>query len=67
VVRTDAECELKESEPCVDCMHVIKELNIKRIIHSTKEDYSIIHTPSTYIATHRTEGRRFIDNKTCRV
>ena len=62
-MRTDAESELKESAPCIDCMRIIKELGIKRVVHSTKEGYTIINTPSTYIATHRTEGRRFIEKQ----
>ena len=61
MVRTDAESELKESAPCVDCMKVIKTLGIKRVVHTTKEGINIIQTPATHTATHRTEGRRFID------
>ena len=63
MVRTDAESELKESAPCIDCMKVIKTLGIKRVVHTTKDGFNIIQTPATHIATHRTEGRRFIDKE----
>ena len=44
-------------------MKVIKHLGIKRVVHTTKEGVNIIQTPATHIATHRTEGRRFIEKK----
>ena len=67
VVRTDSECVLKESAPCMDCMQVIKTMGIKRVVHTTTDGYTIIKTPATHISTYRSEGRRFIDKCAARV
>ncbi len=41
------------------CMNTIRELNIKRIIHSTVNGGFAIKTPPDYISTHITMGQRF--------
>lgn len=54
---------LKESAPCIDCMRVLKELNIKKIIYTTNTDLTMISKPTHHVSTHETLARRLI-NKT---
>ena len=61
-MRTDIKHRLKESAPCVDCMRVLRELNIKKIIYTTNNDLTMISKPSQHVATHETLARRLIKN-----
>ena len=54
VVRIDKENSLKISTPCTDCMHVIKDLQIKKIIHSDNNAKLEIIMPENYKSTHYT-------------
>ena len=63
VVRTDANGELRESTPCVDCMNVIKSLNIKKVIHSGNEGKICIKCPDNYVSTHQTMGRVVLNRR----
>jgi len=61
-VRIDRSCSLKDSAPCIDCMKVIKALNIKRIIFSTDSGGFMMVKPSEFVTTHISQGRRLLDN-----
>ena len=59
VVRTDNEGNYRNSAPCLNCYNIIAKLNIKKIIYSTDNDFTICKT-SEYHTTHISHGNRFI-------
>lgn len=60
-MRIDRSNSLKDSAPCVDCIKIIKALNVKKIIYSTdKGDFKIVK-PSEYVTSHMSQGRRLLD------
>lgn len=62
VVRIDRSNSFKDSAPCVDCIKVIRALNIKKIVYSTDNgDFKVVK-PNDYITTHMSQGRRLLDN-----
>ena len=54
VVRRDALCNYRESAPCIDCMRVLKHLNVKKIIDTCKDGRIAIRTPESYTPRHQT-------------
>lgn len=62
MVRIDRSNQLKDSAPCVDCIKIIKALNIKKIIYSTDSGGFEIVKPHDYVTTHMSQGRRLLDN-----
>ena len=63
IVRTNSQGELQESMPCINCMNVIKDLNIKRIVHSTSDGNICIRRPPDYKSDHITMGQKVYDKK----
>ena len=63
IVRTDSQGGLQESMPCVNCMNVIRDLNIKRVVHSTANGNICIRRPPDYESDHITMGQRVYDKK----
>ncbi len=57
-MRTDGKGNLQESTPCIKCMNVIKDLNIKRVIHSIDGGNICIKNPPDYSSEHITMGQR---------
>jgi len=48
----------------MDCMRVLKLLNVKRIVHTTDGGYNIIDSPASHaITTHASAGRRYINTR----
>ena len=62
-MRTDGKGNLQESTPCVKCMNVIKDLNIKRVVNSTNEGKFCIKKPPDYSSNHVTMGQRAYETK----
>ena len=63
IVRTDSQGGLQESMPCVNCMNVIRDLNIKRLVHSTADGEICNKRPPDYKSDHITMGQRVYDKK----
>jgi deoxycytidylate deaminase len=59
IVRTDNEGNYKNSAPCLNCFTVITELNIKKIIFSTEDNFQICK-PTDYHTTHVSSGNRYM-------
>jgi deoxycytidylate deaminase len=59
-VRTNSEGKYRNSAPCQHCFNVINELNIKKIVFSTDDNFEI-HKPSEYTTTHISHGNRFLN------
>ena len=64
VVRTDMSHNYRGSGPCINCLEVLKDLRIKRIVYSkqdgTFESVSLLN----YNTTHVTHGNRFLKRST---
>ena len=63
VVRCNSNGTYRDSAPCQDCMVVIKNLNIKKIIYSCNNNNFKICKPTDYIPMHCSQGRNYL-NKT---
>ena len=63
IVRTDSQGGLQESMPCISCMNVIRDLNIKRVVHSTANGNICIRKPPDYESDHITMGQKVYDKK----
>ena len=59
-VREDAFGNLQDSAPCTDCLRVIKELNIKKIVFSCKNNEVHICKPCEYETQHVSQGNRHL-------
>jgi len=53
---------LRESGPCIDCLTIIRELGIKRIVYSSGHNEISAINPKYYARQHSTLGRRFLDD-----
>ena len=62
-MRTDGKGNLQESTPCIRCMNVIKDLNIKRVIHSIDGGNICIKNPPDYSSEHITMGQEHMKLK----
>ena len=62
IVRIDKEDELRESGPCIDCLSIIIELGIKRIVYSSGANKISAINPKYYKTEHYTLGRRFLND-----
>jgi hypothetical protein len=62
IVRIDKSDELRESGPCIDCLSIITELGIKRIVYSSGHNEISAINPKYYTTRHHTLGRRFLDD-----
>jgi len=61
IVRIDREGNYRNSAPCVDCLNIIMQLNIKKIIFSTEDDFQI-YKASEFNTTHQSNGNRFLES-----
>ena len=50
-----------DSAPCVDCLKMIKKLNVKKMVFNMNEEYYVTN-PKNYYSTHKTMGRQRLDN-----
>ena len=48
---------------CVNCMNVIKDLNIKKVVHSTADGNVCTKRPPDYQSDHVTMGQRVYKKK----
>ena len=63
VVRCDKNNNLQESAPCQSCVNTITNLNIKRVVFSSKDDTFVSTTPSLLQINHISAGNKYIKNK----
>ena len=50
-----------DSAPCVDCLKMIKKLNVKKMVFNMNKEYYVTN-PKNYYSTHKTMGRQRLDN-----
>ena len=62
-VREDAQGNFQDSSPCTDCLRVIKQLNIKKMVFSSKNNEVEIHKPNNYNTNHISHGNRHLLQK----
>jgi len=62
-VRIDKSGDLRESGPCADCLSIIKELGIKRLVYSSGHNEISACHPDDYTVTHETLGRRYLNEE----
>ena len=63
-MRTNNDGQYKNSAPCQNCFNIISELNIKKIIFSTENDFQI-SKPSEFSTNHISHGNRVLKKGTC--
>ena len=63
-MRCNGNDELQDSAPCNNCLSTINELNIKRIVFSSKNNEFVSTDPKTLEINHTTTGNKFIKHKT---
>lgn len=60
VVRCDSNDKLQDSAPCENCLNIIIDLNIKRIVFSSKDNTFISESPKNIKLIHESAGNKFI-------
>lgn len=63
VVRCDNKNNLQDSAPCHNCLNTIIDLNIKRIVFSSKDNTFISENPKNIILNHESAGNKFINKE----
>ena len=61
IVRTDTDGNYRNSAPCINCFKMISDLNIKKIIFSTDNDFESYKT-SEFTTKHISHGNRYLGN-----
>ena len=61
-MRCDSNNKLQDSAPCENCLELIINLNIKRIVFSSKNNTFISAIPSELTIKHISAGNKFIKN-----
>lgn len=64
VVRCNNSGALTESAPCVNCLSMMKFLDIKRVVYSTDNNEFISCKPCEIEITHVSAGTKFLEKKT---
>ena len=49
-----------DSAPCMDCLKMIKQLNVKKMVFNLNENYYVTN-PKNYYSEHKTMGRQRLD------
>jgi deoxycytidylate deaminase len=60
VVRCDNKENLQDSAPCQNCLETIIDLNIKRIVFSSKDNTFISASPKNLEIHHISAGNKFL-------
>ena len=60
VVRCDNKENLQDSAPCKNCLETIIDLNIKRIVFSSKDNTFISATPQSLEIEHISAGTKYL-------
>lgn len=62
VVRCDSKDKLQDSAPCKNCLNTLINLNIKRIVFSSKDNTFISDTPKNLDIkiNHTSAGNKFL-------
>ena len=63
MVRVNNKGEIKDSAPCVDCTHKMKEFNIKKIIYSNNDGDFTTCKVCDYETDHVANGRKHLSNR----
>ena len=63
VVRCDTNENLQDSAPCESCLKTIIDLDIKRIVYSSKNDTFISGNPNDIKINHISAGAKFLNKE----
>jgi len=63
VVRCDTNENLQDSAPCESCLKTIIDLDIKRIVYSSKNDTFISGNPKDIKINHVSAGAKFLNKE----
>ena len=63
VVRCDNKNNLQDSAPCQNCLNTIIDLNIKRIVFSSKDNTFVSENPKNITLNHESAGNKFINKE----
>jgi deoxycytidylate deaminase len=63
VVRCDKNSKLQDSAPCESCLTTIIELNIKRIVFSSKNGEFISENPKKLEICHVSAGNKYLQKR----
>ena len=63
VVRCDTNEKLQDSAPCERCLKTILDLDIKRIVYSSKNDTFITGNPKDIKINHISAGAKFLNKE----
>ena len=63
VVRCDNKNNLQDSAPCQNCLNIIIDLNIKRIVFSSKDNTFVSENPKNITLNHESAGNKFINKE----
>mgnify|MGYP003648361186 FL=1 len=61
IARTGSNGEFRDSGPCINCLNMIKSLNLKKIVYSCNDNTVVVCKPSEYIPVHYTFGSKHIE------
>ena len=62
-MRCDNKENLQDSAPCKECLTTIIELNIKRIVFSSKDNTFISANPKNLNILHESAGNKFLNKR----
>ena len=54
---------LQDSAPCHNCLDILIDLNIKRIVFSSKDNTFISENPKNITLNHESAGNKFINKE----
>ena len=63
VVRCDSKNNLQDSAPCQNCLNTIIDLNVKRIVFSSKDNTFISTDPKELNIVHESAGNKFLTKR----
>ena len=63
VVRCDSKNNLQDSAPCQNCLNTIIDLNVKRIVFSSKDNTFISADPKELNIVHESAGNKFLTKR----
>ena len=66
VVRCDSKNNLQDSAPCQNCLNTIIDLNVKRIVFSSKDNTFVSENPKNITLYHESAGNKFINKEKCK-
>ena len=62
-MRCDNKENLQDSAPCQNCLNTIIDLNVKRIVFSSKDNTFVSENPKNITLYHESAGNKFINKE----